>query len=174
MKGGVVWLTGLPCSGKTTIAEAAQKVLRRPTIVLDGDAVRKSFCSDLGFSAEERAQNMARVAHVARLLVDQGFLVLCSFVSPARAARAAVREILPEMLEVYVKCPVAKCEKRDVKGMYAEARAGKRPHFTGIGSHYEAPENPAAVLETDRETLPHTVSALLNLLWREDLVENAN
>lgn len=172
MRGGVVWLTGLPCSGKTTIAEAAQEALRRPTIVLDGDAVRKSLCADLGFTPEERAENMRRIAATAKLLADQGFLVLCSVVSPSRAARAAVRELLPDMLEVYVKCPVSVCAGRDVKGMYAEALAGKRPHFTGIGAPYEAPENPAAVLETDRETLPRTVSALLALLWREDLVEN--
>jgi adenylyl-sulfate kinase len=147
--GATVWFTGLPSSGKSTVAAAVEARLLaagRPAYVLDGDNLRHGLNGDLGFSVEDRAENVRRTAEVAALMADAGVVALASLVSPRRADRAAARAVhersgLP-FLEVWVSTPLEECEKRDPKGLYAKARAGEIPDFTGIGQPYEEPESP--------------------------------
>ena len=147
--GGTVWLTGLPSSGKSTVAAAVEARLLadgRPAYVLDGDNLRHGLNGDLGFSAADRAENVRRTAEVAALMADAGVVALVSLVSPFRADRAAARTVherqgLP-FVEVWVSTPLEECERRDVKGLYARARAGEIPDFTGVGQPYEEPEAP--------------------------------
>ena len=151
--GAVVWFTGLSGSGKSTITTRVEAALLQRGLhafVLDGDNVRHGLCADLGFSAEDRAENIRRVGHVARLMADANVLCLTAFISPLRQDRAAVRALLgPRFIEVHVDTPLAVCEARDPKGLYAKARAGLIPDFTGISAPYEPPENPALELRTD-------------------------
>jgi adenylyl-sulfate kinase len=147
--GATVWFTGLPSSGKSTVAAAVEARLLaggRAAYVLDGDNLRHGLNGDLGFSVEDRAENVRRTAEVAALLADAGVVALASLVSPRRADRAAARAVheragLP-FLEVWVSTPLDECERRDPKGLYARARAGEIPDFTGIGQPYEEPESP--------------------------------
>jgi adenylyl-sulfate kinase len=154
-KGCCVWFTGLPCSGKTTIADLVAEELRKKNLRverLDGDIVRQSLTRDLGFSKEDRDKNIERVTFVAKLLSRNGVAVLVSFVSPYRRARNKAREECTNFVEVFVDTPVEECEKRDVKGMYAKARAGEIKDFTGVDDPYEHPESPELVLETVETT----------------------
>jgi len=147
--GGTVWFTGLPSSGKSTVAAAAEARLLargRAAYVLDGDNLRHGLNGDLGFSAADRAENVRRTAELAALMADAGVVALASLVSPYRADRAAARAVherrgLP-FVEVWVSTPLEECERRDPKGLYARARAGEIPDFTGVGQPYEAPEAP--------------------------------
>ena len=169
-RGVVVWLTGLPGSGKTTLATRAAEELRRRGLraeVLDGDWVRKTINPDAGFTREERRRHLRRVAWIARLLARNGVIVLCSFVSPYREVRREIRKIVEEevpFLEVYVKCPVEECIKRDPKGLYAKALRGEIKHFTGITDPYEPPESPDLVLDTVRDSVEENTRKLLNLI----------
>src|SRR5215216_1781146 len=147
--GATVWFTGLPSSGKSTVAAAVEARLlaaARPAYVLDGDNLRHGLNGNLGFSPEDRAENVRRTAEVAALMADAGVTALASLVSPYRADRAAAREAHESrglrFLEVWVSTPLEECEKRDTKGLYARARAGEIPDFTGVGQPYEAPEAP--------------------------------
>ena len=147
--GATVWLTGLPSSGKSTVAAAVEARLLAEGLaayVLDGDNLRHGLNGDLGFSAEDRAENVRRTAEVAALMADAGVVALASLVSPYRADRAMAREVHEsrglQFLEVWVSTPLAECERRDTKGLYARARAGEIPNFTGIGQPYEEPESP--------------------------------
>src|SRR5262249_48251453 len=138
----IVWFTGLSGAGKSTIANLLERDLAADhchTYLLDGDNVRHGLNKDLGFTAADRVENIRRVGEVARLFVDAGMIVLCSFISPFRAERAAVRSLVgpAEFIEVYVKAPLEVCERRDPKGLYAKCRAGTLPNFTGIDSPYE-------------------------------------
>ena len=156
-KARVVWLTGLSGSGKSTIANLVEKRLHvegRHTYLLDGDNVRHGLNKDLGFTEEDRVENIRRVAEVAKLMVDAGLIVLVSFISPFRAERRMARELLGEreFVEVFVDTPLAEAERRDVKGLYAKARAGELKNFTGISSPYEAPENPEIRIDTTAVT----------------------
>jgi adenylyl-sulfate kinase len=154
-KGCCVWFTGLPCSGKTTVADlVADEMKQRGLRVerLDGDIVRQSLTRDLGFSKEDRDKNIERVTFVAKLLSRNGVAVLVSFVSPYRKARDNARRECTNFVEVFVDTPVEICEQRDVKGMYAKARAGEIKDFTGVDDPYEAPEHPEIVLKTDQIT----------------------
>jgi adenylyl-sulfate kinase len=156
-KGFTVWLTGLPCSGKTTIAQILDKRLKEQGLrveMLDGDIVRKSLSRDLGFSQEDRNKNIERVIFVAKLLTRNGVAVLTSFISPYRQIRAQAKKEIGDFVEVYVKTPVEVCKERDVKGMYRKALAGEIKDFTGVSHAYEDPLEPAVVVETDKET-PH-------------------
>ncbi len=148
-----LWFTGLSGSGKSTIANLVEKRLTAMglhTYVLDGDNIRHGLNKDLGFSDEDRVENIRRVAEVAKLMVDAGLIVLVSFISPFRAERRMARELFEgdEFVEVFVDTPLEEAERRDVKGLYAKARAGKLPNFTGISSPYEAPETPELHLRT--------------------------
>ncbi|RAK66509.1 sulfate adenylyltransferase subunit CysN [Phenylobacterium kunshanense] len=152
-KARVVWFTGLSGSGKSTIANLLEKRLAaegRHTYLLDGDNVRHGLNKDLGFTDEDRVENIRRVAEVSKLMVDAGLIVLVSFISPFRAERRMARELMGdgEFVEVFVDTPLAEAEKRDVKGLYAKARAGQLKNFTGIDSPYEAPENPELRIDT--------------------------
>jgi adenylyl-sulfate kinase len=171
--GAVVWLTGLSGSGKSTLAEAAAQQLRadgRACVVLDGDVLREGLNADLGFAPEHRAENIRRVGEVAALFAQEGLIALCAFISPYAAGREQARQAAarqptqPPFFEVFVDAPLAACEARDVKGLYAKARAGELPMFTGIDAPYETPRAPALHLRTDRDHPERCVEALLALL----------
>jgi adenylylsulfate kinase len=168
-RAGVVWLTGLSGSGKSTIAAAVERKLfsaGKFVVMLDGDNVRTGLCGDLGFSLEDRRENIRRIAEAAKLLVGAGALVLCSFVSPTREIRSLAQQIIgkEDFLEVFVNTPLAVCEARDVKGLYARARAGEIKGFTGIDSPYEDPENPFLNLKTTELTVEEAAQQLINSL----------
>ncbi len=168
-RAGVVWLTGLSGSGKSTIAAAVERKLFERGVfaqVLDGDNVRNGLNGNLGFSLEDRVENTRRVAEVAKLFAQAGAIVLCSFVSPTRAIRAAVSDIVgaDDFLEVFVNTPLAVCEDRDVKGLYAKARAGQIKDFTGIDSPYEAPVHPFLDLQTAHLTVEEAAQTLIDAL----------
>ncbi len=166
-RGVTVWFTGLPCCGKTTVANRVAEILRsRGYRVerLDGDIVRESLTSDLGFSKEDRDENIKRVTFVAKLLTRNGVIVLATFVSPYRERRRKTREEIGEFVEVYVRCPIEVCMERDVKGMYRRALAGEIKDFTGVDDPYEEPENPELTLDTDRETVDESVRKVLDKL----------
>jgi adenylyl-sulfate kinase len=167
-RGGTIWFTGLSGSGKTTIAAAVERALvsaGRPAYLLDGDNVRHGLNGDLGFSAEDRAENVRRIAHVAQLMADAGLVVLVPVISPYRAGRQWARDIhraadLP-FVEVFVDAPIEACMERDVKGLYARAITGEIPQFTGVSDPYEAPENPELHIKTDEETPETSVASVL-------------
>ncbi len=163
-KGVTVWFTGLPCSGKTTIADRLGEVLLKrgeKMERLDGDTVRKGLTSDLGFSKEDRAENIKRVTFVAKLLTKNDVKVLATFVSPYIDRRQKTREEIDQFMMVYVRTPVEECIKRDVKGMYAKALAGEIKGFTGIDDPYEAPVDPELIVDTDKETVEESVQKVL-------------
>lgn len=167
--GVTVWLTGLSGSGKSTIAVAAEGVLHERghlAYVLDGDNVRHGLNKNLGFSPEDRKENIRRVGEVAKLFTDAGVIALTSFISPYRGDRDAVREIMEpgDFVEVHVDASVETCEGRDVKGLYKKARAGEIPEFTGISAPYEAPEKPELVLDTNVQTVEESVAELVGYL----------
>jgi bifunctional enzyme CysN/CysC len=153
----VLWFTGLSGAGKSTIANLVEKKLlslSHHTYLLDGDNVRHGLNRDLGFTDADRVENIRRVAEVSKLMVDAGLVTLVSFISPFRAERQMARELLGagEFIEIYVATPLEVVEKRDVKGLYAKARAGEIKNFTGIDSPYEAPESPELTLDTTSQT----------------------
>lgn len=166
-KGVTVWFTGLPCSGKTTVADRVAEILRNEGYRverLDGDIVRRGLTSDLEFSKEDRNENIKRVSFVAKLLTRNGVIVLATFVSPYRDRRSKSRQEIGEFIEVYVRCPVAVCMERDVKGMYRKALSGEIKDFTGVDDPYEEPLNPELVLDTDKETVEESVDKVLEKL----------
>ncbi len=161
----IAWLTGLPGSGKTTISDAVDRRLAthgRHVCVLDGDNLRHGLCSDLGFSAADRAENVRRTAEVARLMAEAGLVVIVSLISPFRADRARARAIAGHLpfLEVYVDTSLATCEARDPKGLYARARAGAITAFTGVSAPYELPEGPDLTLRTQGLTVAASAEPL--------------
>ncbi|MEM1357771.1 MAG: adenylyl-sulfate kinase [Bacteroidota bacterium] len=163
---GVFWLTGLSGSGKSTIATAVERQLFKEgnfVVLLDGDNVRTGLCGDLGFSLEDRRENIRRIAEAAKLFAGAGAQVLCSFVSPTRSIRALAKEIIgaEDFHEIFVNTPLEVCEARDVKGLYAKARAGEIKGFTGIDSPYEAPEAPFLDLKTENLTVEQAAAALI-------------
>ena len=175
--GGVVWLTGLSGSGKSTVAAEFERrllALHRPVWLLDGDKVREGLCSDLGFSPEHRKENIRRVAEVARLFADAGLICIVAFISPYRADRERARSLLPagRFIEVYLSTPLEVCERRDTKGLYAKARAGLVKEFTGITAPYEAPLKPELELRTDKLTLDECVSTVVAKLSEKLPVED--
>lgn len=164
-----VWLTGLSGSGKTTVARALEQALLdrgRACTVLDGDNLRGGLTADLGFSAEDRAENLRRVAHVAALLNDAGLIVITAFIAPLQSARAQAREVIgPErFVEVYLSTPVDACRARDPKGLYRRADAGELPEFTGVSAPYEAPIAPELTLDTSSLELRDCLARVLRVL----------
>ena len=165
----VIWFTGLSASGKSTIAGALEQILSKQgyhTYLLDGDNVRLGLCRDLGFADEDRKENIRRVGEVANLLSDAGLIVLAAFISPFRADRQIVREIIPQgqFVEVFVDASLAVCRERDPKGLYAKADRGEIKQFTGIDSPYEAPLNPEISLDAGDLTVAELVNHLLAYL----------
>ncbi len=169
-KGLVVWFTGLPGSGKTTIASGVAERLREAGYrveLIDGDWARKTISLGAGYTREERRVHLHRIAWVARLLARNGVVVLCSFVSPYRDVRRMIRGIVEEeapFLEVYVKCSVEEAIRRDPKGLYAKALRGEIKHMTGIDDPYEPPENPDLVVDTEQDPIDVNVEKVLELL----------
>ena len=175
-RGVTIWLTGLSGSGKSTIAVAAEKVLLergRAAYVLDGDNVRHGLNKNLGFSPEDRTENIRRIGEVAKLFTEAGIITLTSFISPYRSDRDAVREIMEAgaFIEVLVDASVETCESRDVKGLYKKARAGEIPEFTGISAPYEAPEKPELVLDTNSQSVEESVGSLIRFLEEKGTLE---
>jgi bifunctional enzyme CysN/CysC len=166
---GVVWLTGLSGAGKSTLANELERRLRARQVrsyLLDGDNVRHGLNSDLGFSAEDRAENIRRIAEVSKLMVDAGLVVITAFISPFRAERQLARSLMAdgEFVEVFVDTPLAVAEQRDPKGLYKKARRGELKHFTGIDSPYETPENPEIVIDTTSMSVQQSADSLYHLL----------
>jgi adenylyl-sulfate kinase len=158
----VIWFTGLSGSGKSTISDALENRLFEKgfsTYSLDGDNIRFGLCKGLGFSLEERTENIRRIAEVANLMLDAGLIVLASFISPLKSQRELVREIVGKVnfIEVYVSTPVEECEKRDVKGLYKKAKSGEIKNFTGVSSVYEFPENPYIKIDTTDLSIDQSV-----------------
>ncbi|NPA76059.1 MAG: adenylyl-sulfate kinase [Euryarchaeota archaeon] len=179
MKGATIWFTGLPCSGKTTVADKVYEILKKEGYRverLDGDIIRKSPISkDLGFSKEDRRKNLERVAFISKLLSRNDVIVLATFVSPYNDIRRDIRDIIgPERFYlVWAKCPVEVCIERDVKGMYKKALAGEIQNFTGIDDPFEDPEDPAAdlVMETDKESVDESVEKVLAFMKRRGIID---
>jgi adenylylsulfate kinase len=171
----VIWFTGLSGSGKSSVANALEQALAaqgKHTYLLDGDNVRHGLCADLGFSAEDRTENLRRVGAVAGLMVDAGLLVLSAFISPYRSQRELVKSLIPpgKFIEVHIATPLEVCEQRDVKGLYKKARAGEISHFTGISDPYEAPQQADLVLDTSVTSLEDSVQQLLGLLKQKQII----
>jgi adenylyl-sulfate kinase len=167
--GCVVWLTGLSAAGKSTISTELERELftqGKHAWVLDGDNIRHGLCSDLGFSPEDRKENIRRIGEVAKLFAEAGFVCITAFISPYRSDRDLARRIAPEgkFVEVYLNVPLEVCEKRDPKGLYAKARAGEIKEFTGISAPYEPPTKPELELRTDKLSLPECVAEILERL----------
>ena len=173
-KSPVIWLTGLSGSGKSTIAnELAIKLQEKGKLsyILDGDNVRMGLNKDLGFSDDDRKENIRRIAEVAKLLSDAGIIVITAFISPFREERENAKDIIgrDNFLEVYVKADLSVCEERDPKGLYKKARAGEIPMFTGIDSPYEEPTNPDIITRTDKQDIKESVEFIYyNLSVREN------
>lgn len=170
-KGATLWFTGLSGSGKSTVAVAIEKALNQRNKLayrLDGDNIRLGINSNLGFSPEDRTENIRRIGEISKLFVDTGVIVISSFISPYRKDRNFVRQLHAsagmDFLEIYIDCPLEIAESRDPKGLYKKARAGEIKNFTGIDAPYEPPENPDLVLKTAENTVEQEVQMLLNLL----------
>lgn len=177
-KGAVIWLTGLPSSGKSTLAhEVERRLFERgcQTYVLDGDNVRHRLNQDLGFSPEDRRENIRRISEVARLFADAGLLVLAAFISPYREDRAQARALIPQgrFIEVYCKSPVELCAQRDPKGLYRRALRGEIEGFTGVNAPYEEPLSPEITVDTARWSIDSCAEAILKFLEEKDLVASA-
>jgi len=171
----VLWFTGLSGSGKSTLATEVEKELFQRgvrTYVLDGDNIRHGLNRDLGFGKDDRKENIRRIGEVAKLFVDAGIVTLTAFISPYREDRDMVRALFEpgEFIEIYVKCSLEECERRDPKGLYQKARRGEIRDFTGISAPYEEPVRPELVVETDRETVENSVQKILSHLCAKDLL----
>lgn len=167
-EGKVIWFTGLSGAGKSTVANALEVQLHARgmrTYLLDGDNVRQGLSKDLGFSNADRAENIRRIAEVAKLMMDAGLIVITAFISPFRKEREMARAAIgmQNFVEVYMSTPLQVCEQRDVKGLYKKARNGQLADMTGIGSPYEIPENPEFVLEGSQASVAANVEALLTI-----------
>ncbi len=169
-KGFVVWFTGLPGSGKTTLARGIAEKLKKKGFrveVIDGDWARKTISLGAGFTREERRIHLHRIAWVARLLARNGVIVLCSFVSPYRDVRRMIREIIEEeapFIEIYVQCPLEECIRRDPKGLYKKALRGEIKHFTGISDPYEPPENPDMIVNTVLHGVQENIEKIMSYI----------
>ena len=174
-KSVLLWFTGLSGSGKSTLSQALDKKLHElqfHSYVLDGDKVRTGLSKDLSFSAEDREENIRRIAEVAKLMVDAGLIAVTAFISPFRKDRRLARDLMDKnvFIEVFVKCSIEECEKRDIKGLYKKAREGIIPEFTGISSPYEEPENAEIVLDTTRLTVDECIQEIITYLEKNGYI----
>lgn len=174
-RSSVVWFTGLSGSGKSTLAHAVEEELHQAgcrTFVLDGDNVRHGLCRDLGFSIEDRRENIRRIAETAKLITEAGVIAMTAFISPFREDRERARSLFPhgDFIEIYCATPLEVCESRDVKGLYARARAGEVKEFTGISSPYEPPVKPELVVDTGGQALEDCVAQVLGLLRQRGIL----
>ena len=174
-KSAVIWFTGLSGSGKSTVSVALEKALfneGKQTYRLDGDNVRHGLNKNLGFSPEDRTENIRRIGEVAKLMVDTGSITVTAFISPYKQDRDNVRAILKddEFIEVYTKCSVEECENRDPKGLYKKARSGEIPEFTGISAPYEAPDHPEIILDTEHESIDQSVDRVIQYLKQHQYI----
>ena len=168
-KGVMLWFTGLSGSGKSTVAIALERELQKRGLlcrILDGDNIRTGINANLGFSADDRRENIRRVAEVAKLFVDTGIITIAAFVSPTEDLRNLAQRIIgkDDFKEIFISTPIEECERRDVKGLYARARRGEVKNFTGISAPFEAPQHPALSLDTSKLSLEESVAQLLQLL----------
>lgn len=173
--GAVLWFTGLPSSGKSTLAVALENLLFKQgcrTYVLDGDNIRHGLNKNLGFSPEDRKENIRRIAEVAKLFADAGVIVMTAFISPYAEDRQFARRLLPpgKFIEIYCKCPLNVCEQRDPKGLYKKARAGQLKEFTGIDAPYEAPLEPEITADTGSESVEENARRIADYLRKQGLV----
>ncbi|MDD5057499.1 MAG: adenylyl-sulfate kinase [Sideroxydans sp.] len=174
-RGAIIWFTGLSGAGKSTLAHAVEEALHQRdcrTFVMDGDNVRHGLCGDLGFSNEDREENIRRVGEVAKLFTEAGILVLTAFISPFRSDRARVRGMAQhgDFIEIYCNSSIDICERRDVKGLYKKARSGQLAEFTGISSPYEVPQNPELVVNTGELELEECVKLVLSELVNRGII----
>jgi adenylylsulfate kinase len=174
-KGAAVWFTGLSASGKSTVAHCLEKLLYQQgcsTYVFDGDNVRHGLCSDLGFSAADRTENIRRIGEMVRLFVDAGIIAVTAFISPGKKDREKIRSLVEDrhFIEVFVDCPVEVCEKRDKKGIYAKARAGIIKDFTGISAPYDIPENPDLVIKSQYEDAMEAAKRVIGIMRLRNLI----
>ena len=174
-KSVILWFTGLSGAGKSTLAHAVEQVLFQQncrTFVFDGDNVLHGLCSDLGFSQEDRVENIRRIGEMAKLFLESGTIALTAFISPYRADRERVRALVApgDFIEIYCQCSLEICEQRDVKGLYAKARQGVLPNFTGISSPYETPENPELVIETGSQSLQESITQVVDFLRKRSII----
>ncbi len=174
-KAAVVWFTGLSASGKSTTAHVVEHELftrGHQAYTLDGDNVRHGLSADLGFSPEDRVEHLRRIAELTKLMYGAGMIVLCAFISPTRASRQRVRELIPEgaFFEVFCKCPIEVCEQRDPKGFYARALKGEIKNYTGISAAYEEPVAPELVLDTAADPPEACATAVIDLLQKYRIV----
>lgn len=175
-KSAILWFTGLSGSGKSTLAHSVEEALHQlgnKTFVFDGDNVRHGLCNDLSFTDSDRKENLRRIGEMVKLFLDAGTISLTAFISPFKEDREKVRSMVPEgdFIEIYCRCPISKCEERDVKGLYKKARAGEIPHFTGISSPYEEPETPEVVVDTDGSvSVEDTVTKIITTLKKLEIL----
>ncbi len=177
-KGAVVWFTGLSGAGKSTLAHTVEERLHQlgcRTFVFDGDNVRHGLCADLGFSIEDRHENIRRIGEMTKLFLEAGVIALAAFISPVKTDRERLRQIVgvDDFIEIYCKCPVEVCEQRDVKGLYKKARRGEIKEFTGISSPYEPPEHADLVLDTGYIPLEKSVERIIDLLSAKKVIPKA-
>jgi adenylyl-sulfate kinase len=173
-RGFTIWFTGLPCSGKSTLAELVKGELEargRTVDILDGDVVRTHLTKGLGFSKEDRDENIRRIGFVCRLISRHGGVAIAAAISPYRAIRDEVRGTIENFVEVFVDAPLEECMRRDVKGMYKKAQAGELQDFTGVSAPYEPPLKPEVTLRTDRETAQESTARILARLEQLGLIE---
>jgi len=167
MKASVIWLTGIPGSGKTTLALELQKFYQKkdlPVEILDGDEIRKTLSKDLGFSPEDRKEHNRRVIFVAQILVKNGVTTIVPLISPYRETRAYARKEIPNFVEVWVKASVEECKKRDPKGLYKKALAGEIKNLTGLQAPYEEPENAELVLDTEKHSVEESIELIISTI----------
>jgi len=174
-KSVVIWFTGLSGSGKSTLAHSVEEILFSKgcrTYVLDGDNVRHGLTSNLGFSNEDRKENIRRIGEVTKLMMEAGLIILTAFISPFREDRIAVRNLISDgdFIEIYCKASLETCEARDLKGLYKRARLGEIKNYTGINSPYEIPDNPELIIDTDKESLEESVSKIVSFLQTKSIV----
>ncbi|MDD2760613.1 MAG: adenylyl-sulfate kinase [Methylomonas sp.] len=176
-KAAILWFTGLSGAGKSTLAHAVEERLHQigcRTFVLDGDNVRHGLCGDLGFTDQDRQENIRRIAEVAKLMLESGTITLTAFISPFKSERNLARKLVPhgDFIEIYCRCDLATCEQRDVKGLYKKARQGEIEHFTGISSPYEVPDNPELSIDTGRYSLDECTDQVMVLLKERGIAKN--